>query len=172
MTAGVCVHSGRFGLWPQSSCRFTNPVILLSCTGVDVLTYIFPFIISIEDLPPMLVMRSMILVAAILLQLRTLMHKHSHVYTRVQEILTVVTPRVPGDGDCGFRALLVAMLLQVCCCGPAMGASMAACIKALFDALPEWTRTPAVIAGYSTLKVTVLDTCAPPGCQCGCLMTA
>ena len=77
-----------------------------------------------------------------------------------------------GDGDCGFQALLVAMLLQVCCCGPAMGASMAARIKALFDALPDWTRTPAVIAGYSTLKVTLLDTCAPLGCPCGCPMTA
>jgi len=78
----------------------------------------------------------------------------------------------PGDGDCGFRALLVAILLQVCCYGPAMGASMAARMKVLFDALPEWTRTPAVVAGYSTLKVTLLDTCAPLGCECEYLMTA
>jgi hypothetical protein len=77
-----------------------------------------------------------------------------------------------GDGDCGFRALLVATLLQVCCYGPAMGASMAARMKVLFEALPEWTRKPAVVAGYSTLKVTVLATCAPFGCESECLMTA
>jgi len=78
----------------------------------------------------------------------------------------------PGDGDCGFRALLVAILLQVCCYGPAMGASMAARMKVLFDALPEWTQTPAVIAGYATLKVTLLATCAPFGCESECLMTS
>ena len=78
-------------LWPQSSCRFTNPVILLSCTGVDVLTYTFPFMMSSEDLTPMVVTRSVIPVAAILAQLRTLMHKHMHVYTRV---LTVTISRV------------------------------------------------------------------------------
>ena len=38
--------------------------------------------------------------------------------------------------------------------------------------LPEWTQTLAVIVGFSTVKVTVLDTCAPLGCQCGCVMTA
>ena len=59
-------------------------MILLSCTGVDELTYTFPFMIFIEDVAPMVVMRSVIPVAAILLQLRTLMHKHMHVYTRVQ----------------------------------------------------------------------------------------
>ena len=51
---------------------------------VDVLTYTFPFMMSIEDVAPMVVMRSVIPVAAILLQLRTLMHKHMHVYTHVQ----------------------------------------------------------------------------------------
>ncbi len=78
----------------------------------------------------------------------------------------------PGDGDCGFRALLVAILLQVCCYSPAMGASMSARMKVLFDALPEWTQTPAVVAGYTTLKVTLLATSAPFGCESECLVTA
>ena len=59
----------------------------------------------------------------------------------------------PGDGDCGFRALLVAILLQVQSCGPAMGASMAARMKAIFDTLPHWTRDHAVFAGYNSLMV-------------------
>ena len=59
----------------------------------------------------------------------------------------------PGDGDCGFQALLVAMLLQVCCCGPARGASLAARTLALFNVLSDWTPSHAVIAGYHTLKV-------------------
>ena len=66
-------------------------MILLSFTDVDVLTYTFPFMISIEDVAPMVVMRSVIPVAAILLQSRTLMHKHMHVYTRV---LTVMISRL------------------------------------------------------------------------------
>ena len=58
-----------------------------------------------------------------------------------------------GDGDCGFRALLVAMLLQVCC--PGMSRAMAAQVSKLYHALPAWTRSHAVIAGYNTLVVSL-----------------
>ncbi|KAL0042512.1 hypothetical protein WJX79_001978 [Trebouxia sp. C0005] len=66
---------------------------------------------------------------------------------------------IRGDGDCGFRAILVAILLQACCCGPTVGASMAARMMALFSALPDWTCSPAVIAGYHTLKGLLHNPC-------------
>lgn len=102
--------------------------------------------------------------------------KHMHVYAGAQAAWSLTDSHDSsclagsGDGDCGFRALLVAILLQVHSCGPAMGASMAARIRSLFHTLPEWTQKPAVVAGYTTLKVTLLATCAACSCQSEYLM--
>ena len=144
-----CEHAGWLVCWFSSANFYTNQICaLLDCRRAK--QYLISFSAAMH-MHQMMCSCACLNLTSLPCSSRwghTRTHAHAHTHIMLGWCLAG-----PGDGDCGFRALLVAILLQVHSCGPAMGTSMAARLRGLFTSLPDWTCSHAVIAGYNSLMV-------------------